>query len=149
MFEREPFPMAVHIAAGVAVGGFLAGVALFEFWQWRIIRTAEQAASDLKASVIAAQGEEARRADQALIAEVKRRTASASEAALIQRAIEQQKRDALELESQREQAWARFYQKPVRCDEARGGAWTVDCANDFIRAKKLFAEKHPQVQVLP
>lgn len=146
MFQKEPFPMAVHIAVGVAVGSFIAGVALFEFWQWRITRSVELAASELKASVIATQGEQARRDEQARSAEVARRTAAAAETAVIQRAVEQQRRDALEAETQREQAWARFYQKPIRCDESRGGAWTVDCANDFIRAKKAFAEKHPQGQ---
>lgn len=48
----------------------------------------------------------------------------------------------MEESARRELAWTRFYRKPPGCDEARGGAWTVDCANDYIRAKKRFAEQY-------
>ena len=69
-------------------------------------------------------------------------TAKRQRAADQQRAANEARQREMEESARRELAWTRFYRKPPGCDEARGGAWTVDCANDYIRAKKRFAEQY-------
>lgn len=46
---------------------------------------------------------------------------------------------AAQLAAQRkERAWASFYSKPAACDDIPTKATLVECANDFIRAKRRF-----------
>lgn len=140
MFKEQQdrgMPLAVHIAVGVAAGSVVAAVCIFYFWQWQLRQAAQEAAAQLKASIASTRAEADRNAELARRAEAARRIELAS----AERAAEERKRKLLLQSQQLEEAWARFYRKPAQCDESRGGNWSVDCANDFIRAKRAFAER--------
>lgn len=136
--QERGLPLALHIAVGVAVGSIVASICIFYLWQWQMRLAAEEVAAKFKAEASAAQAAANRNAEMARRAEAAKRL----ELAAAERAIEDRKRSLLQQHQQLEADWARFYRKPVQCDESRGGSWTVECANDFIRAKKAFAERN-------
>lgn len=138
--QERGLPLALHIAFGVAAGSIVASICIFCLWQWQMRAAAEEAATQLRASAIAAQAAAVRSAEIARRAEATKRL----ELAAAQRAVEERKRGLLEQNQQLEAEWARFYRKPAHCDEGRGGSWTVECANEFIRAKRAFAERNAQ-----
>lgn len=128
----------LHIAAGVFVGTVAANLATWGAAAWATRSAAAEVASQVQAATQKGQ-EAAQAAERARAqAEIERRRSEAAR----QRQIEQQKRDQQAEVEKRELAWARFYRKPQACDEARGGSWSVDCANDYIRAKRRFAEQY-------
>lgn len=127
-----------QIAVGVLIGNLLTAAFIWTVMSWTIRVAAEDAAAALNASVERVGREQRERAAQAqasLLAS-QRREADA------QRAAEAAKRAQIERETAKELAWKRFYQKPAHCDESRGGSWTVDCANEFIRAKRDFEQRY-------
>lgn len=140
MYEHEKLPLGVHIALGVAAGIVIAAAVIWQFSEWRMrvalediqvkLRAAE-AATQQQAVAQAARVEAERLAEQRRIAEG-------------QRVAEQLKRQALDRAEAKEQAWKRFYQKPVRCDDSRGGTWSTECANEFIRAKRDFELRYAE-----
>lgn len=129
-------PLWLHIAVGVFLGTVGANVATWGAAAWAAKLTAQEAAEQLGRA--AQQRRQATDAEQA--ARVQADTARRQQAANQQRAVEQQKQQAEAEKERRELAWTRFYRKPPACDESKGGAWTVDCANDYIRAKARFAD---------
>ena len=52
------------------------------------------------------------------------------------------RRAVFEDQNRKDRAWSKFYKKPRACVETAGGSWTVDCANEFIRAKRRFEEQY-------
>lgn len=58
------------------------------------------------------------------------------------RELEQQEAAARRAEAaeaeRKEQAWAKFYRKPASCNDAG----TMNCANDYIRAKREFERRY-------
>jgi hypothetical protein len=44
----------------------------------------------------------------------------------------------------KERAWALFYRKPAACEESPPRASMVECANDFIRAKREFEQLYAE-----
>ena len=140
MFEDHLKPKValwLHIAVGVFVG-----ITAAAFLIWRIaIWQAETVASTVAATL-----HQSTEQSQQAQAAAKRATGQAEMARRQQLAEEQQRdeaaraRRAAEVE-RRELAWTRFYRKPPGCDETKGGAWSVDCANDYMRARKRFAEE--------
>jgi hypothetical protein len=77
---------------------------------------------------------------QAAEALARQEVARRAQVATVQRAEEAARRHKQDEVERREAAWTVFYRKPAACDEARGGTWSVDCANEFMRAKQRFAE---------
>ncbi len=128
----------LHIAVGVFLGTTAANLAMWGGSLWM----AKQAAQELSARLEREaqqlkQSREAEREAKAQADAVKRQQATDQ-----QQAREQRKQQADAEAERRELAWTRFYQKPPACDEARGGAWTVDCANGYMRARARFAEMY-------
>lgn len=56
-----------------------------------------------------------------------------------QRAVEDSRQAVLIEATAKENAWKRYYTKPAHCDKAEGPAF-VECANQYIRAKRAFDE---------
>lgn len=55
-----------------------------------------------------------------------------------QQAADEARRAAAAAVERKDKAWARFYRKPAHCADSA----TVECANDYIRAKRSFEEKY-------
>ncbi|MBV8035925.1 hypothetical protein [Roseateles sp.] len=127
----------LHIAVGVFIG---ITAAVFLFWRiasWQAEAAAAGLAEKLRQSAEQSQQAQAAAKYAAAQAEVKRRQQTDEgrryeEAAQARRAAEAERREL---------AWTRFYRKPAACDEAKGGSWSVDCANDYMRARKKFADE--------
>lgn len=127
-----------HIALGVCIGTLTASAIQYGAGLWLASIEAQRAEAEAKRMV-----------QKALDADGAQRRASAqADAAKREADTERQRREA-EAEAtrvaeadRRELAWTRFYKKPAACDEGRGGAWTVECANDYIRARKRFAAEY-------
>lgn len=135
---RPKVALWLHIAVGVALGILAAS---FIIWRASIL-VVEIAAADVAATL----KHSAQRARQVQTAEQE----AAAEAGAVnrrlladkQRAEEAARQQKLAANERRELAWTRFYRKPPACDEGKGGDWTVDCANDYIRARTRFAEMY-------
>lgn len=142
---RKPgrLPLYLQIAIGVFIGTLVASFVLWRVSVWHAERQITQAAEELRRTLEIAAAEERQAAESRRRQEEMRQRqelARRSQAASERTAIENARRRAASEAERRETAWQAFYRKPASCDEARGGSWTVDCANDFIRAKKRFAE---------
>lgn len=64
-----------------------------------------------------------------------------AEKAAAQREAELSKRQLVDEVLRKEDAWSRFYRKPVQCDKAEGQAF-MECANGYIRAKRQFEAQY-------
>lgn len=64
------------------------------------------------------------------------------EAEMRQRARETAQQAAVEAERRKERAWSRFYQRPDFCADNPTAALMVQCANQYIRARKEFEERY-------
>ena len=133
---RPRIALWAHIAIGVCLGiiGAVAimgciGALTLSVWTAAVAdamkRSAEQMQQTKAAATRAASKADAER--RQLLAET-------------QRAEEAEKSRKIAEDERRDLAWARYYRKASTCDETRGGAWSVDCANDYMRAKARFAE---------
>jgi len=130
--ERQRLPLFVHIAVGVCLGLLIAEFIGWKFWQFELAAQAEAA----RAQVAKAAAEQAVR-DQVIAAQRRAADAARTAAAATAERVDEAHRAAESAEQQRhEQAWARYYQKPARCQIT----WDVECGNDFIRAKRRFEE---------
>ena len=49
---------------------------------------------------------------------------------------------AQEQHERRERAWARYYRKPVNCDERPTADTMIECANHYIRSRRQFDEAY-------
>jgi hypothetical protein len=67
---------------------------------------------------------------------------SALEAEMRQRARETAEQAAVEAARRKERAWQRFYQRPDFCADNPTAALMVQCANQYIRARKQFEERY-------
>jgi hypothetical protein len=67
---------------------------------------------------------------------------SALEAEMRQRARETAAQAAVEAARRKERAWQRFYQRPDFCADNPTAALMVQCANQYIRARKEFEERY-------
>jgi len=135
---RNGYRFPLQIAIGVALGIIAAAAVIWGYQEWRLRVAAEQLKQTLQAQAAALRAEQVRSEEAAYRA----RQAAIQQAAKQQRATEAAKRAVFDERERKEQAWDRFYQKPRHCDETTGGSWTVDCANQFIRAKRAFEEKY-------
>jgi uncharacterized membrane protein YhiD involved in acid resistance len=137
MLEQHLTPRTAlwaHIAAGVFVGTVAANAVSWGATVWAARIAAHEAAETMSRAAAARleqaaqeQRDNAKRRDD-------RRALEADEAERRKRSLEEQNAER----ERREVMWARFYRKPPGCDEARGGQWSVDCANDYIRARSRF-----------
>lgn len=128
-------PLFVHIALGVFLGSLAAAAVVWRVAQWQ----AERAVAEVAESLARQQAAAVRALREDRDATERRAATQRASAASAQQAQEQMRLRRAEEAARREAAWAAFYRKPAACDEARGGSWTVDCANGFIRAQKQFA----------
>jgi hypothetical protein len=134
--ESGGMPLFLHIAIGVFLG-LLAAM----FVGWRVAAWhSEQLVADAKQALQAANAAAAAKTRQAQEAEQQAALAKRVQAANAQLAAEQAKRQMSDEALKRDLAWQAFYRKPVACDESRGGSWTIDCANGYMRAKQKFSE---------
>lgn len=67
---------------------------------------------------------------------------SALESEMRQRARESAEQAAVEAARRKERAWQRFYQRPDFCADNPTAALMVQCANQYIRARKEFEERY-------
>ncbi len=67
---------------------------------------------------------------------------TALEAEMRQRARETAKQAAIDAARRKERAWQRFYQRPDFCADNPNAAQMVQCANQYIRARKEFEERY-------
>lgn len=78
----------------------------------------------------------------ATAAETNAQQLSALEAEMRQRARETAEQAAVEAARRKERAWQRFYQRPDFCADNPTAALMVQCANQYIRARKEFEERY-------
>ena len=130
----------------VMVGALLAGVIGYGLRMWMI----SQALSEMQRTISAATGQMQESARRAAL---QQQQAQAQRARMAQEAVERKQQEVAEqqrgLEEARhaaqmyakakEDAWNRYYRKPAYCDKAEGPAF-VECANNYIRAKKAFED---------
>lgn len=129
-------PLFAHVALGVFLGLIAAAFVIWRVAAWRAdAMVAEAAAAISRADASLAQAQR-----QTQEASAQQELARRVQAASAQRAEELARQRLAEASARREAAWASFYRKTPACDESRGGSWTVDCANEFMRAKKKFSE---------
>jgi hypothetical protein len=75
-------------------------------------------------------------------AEVDAHKLAALEAEMRQRAREAAQQAAADAARRKERAWERFYQRPAFCNDNPTGAQMVQCANQYIRARRDFEERY-------
>jgi Zn-dependent M32 family carboxypeptidase len=75
-------------------------------------------------------------------AEANAQQLSALEAEMRQRARETAEQATAEAARRKERAWQRFYQRPDFCADNPTAAQMVQCANQYIRARKEFEERY-------
>jgi hypothetical protein len=102
------------------------------------------AASAVEASpaVVTAASSPVASAASATAAETDAQQLSALEAEMRQRARETAEQAAVEAARRKERAWQRFYQRPDFCADNPTAALMVQCANQYIRARKDFEERY-------
>jgi uncharacterized protein HemX len=141
--RRRLSPLVVVLALLVVATLAFAGLA------W-ILNSRTEAAAELKLRSKPNALQESQREGQKLLSEAEEREAARraraqqQEAQRLQtfadqqRAQEQAKRAEDEEVARKAKAWEKFYRKPAVCNDAN----TMDCANAYIRAKRLFEEKY-------
>jgi hypothetical protein len=50
--------------------------------------------------------------------------------------------EALDAVARKERAWTKFYKKSPKCDGSPNNETMVECANEFIRAKRQFEQAY-------
>ena len=138
------------IAAGFAIGIIVASAVIFIADRWRIRLEAEEAMRMLQ-RVLGQSVEEVDHAKKGAAArpavakqarrdqERQRREAAAK----LDPDSAEARRAAAEAAARKERAWAQYYRKPAICDnQAINDAQMVQCANDYIRAKRSFEEQY-------
>jgi len=152
------------VAAGVAVGVVLGGALVYvadryltqqataEFVQSirqlmpgadrsaerQPVEPKHQAAAQEAATLSREQEAQQRQAEQQRVAEAIERSLH-DEADRKAQATRQATQAAAE---RKERAWARFYSRPPQCDDNPTKAMMVECANQFIRARRQFEESY-------
>lgn len=142
----QPAPnFTVQIAVGVAIGILSATAVLWSYTAWRtqqaldaIAANSQQvtrAANDQMRTIAAAQQAKAAADEEAAL----RRT---TQLAAQQRAAEADKKEKLAAQEARDFAWRKFYQQPAKCTDNPTPDTLVQCANEFIRAKRAFDSRY-------
>lgn len=133
--------LTLAIAIGVAVGTVVGGLALWKIAEHQMAaaaRDVSQQAQQMQRALTAREAAEReareRAARAAALAEEERVRALAA----AQRADAAARTDAAEQVERREQAWRKFYRPSPGCGAA---ATSVECSNEFIRAKRAFDDK--------
>lgn len=142
MTDEKLWKTVVAVAAGFLVAGAIGYVvrlwmvtqALNEM-QRAIGASTSQMMESARLGAARQQLELAERAHFAQEEELRKRLAVAAQ----QRAVEDSKQAVLIEATAKENAWKRYYTKPAHCDKADGPAF-VECANQYIRAKRAFDE---------
>lgn len=129
-----------QIALGVFIGNLAALFVAWRFMIWSAEIAVAEAAAELKQSKAAIANQHRKAAEERARLDLDKRAEALAE----QRAAEVSKQRAQQEAARREAAWQKFYRKPAACDDQRGGAWTVDCANEFMRAKKKFDDLYDE-----
>jgi hypothetical protein len=141
---------AVSFPVGIACVLLLAWLFSVQVAQWRaeaaakhILHSAQEAAAQLQAQVLRAQQEAAAR-QASRKADLRHREALRLQAiGEYRRAEDEQLRATRTKAERKEHAWARFYRRPPMCEAAA----TIECANDYIRAKRTFEERYARNQL--
>lgn len=127
-------PLFVHVAVGVFIGTLAAAWVIWRVSIWQVEQGFRDASAAVERVATAAAARERVAAESVRRAEADRRLRVAND-----QAAEERARQAAEVETaRRDAAWRSFYKAPSSCDTSKGGEWTVDCANDHMRAKKRF-----------
>lgn len=130
--------LTLAIAIGVAVGTIVAGLVLWKVAEYQMsasLREATQQAQRAIAAQVEAAKAQQQRATQARAEAEQQRV---RDLAAVQRAEAAAQTEAIAQAERREQAWRKFYRPSPGCG---GAAVSVECSNEFIRAKRAFDEK--------
>jgi hypothetical protein len=109
----------------------------------RLLRSRQEAAARAQAAAAQAQQEvAARQANRE--AELRRQDALRTQAIIERWRAEDEQLRAHKAEAERkDRAWAKFYRRSPVCEAAA----TIECANDYIRAKRAFEERYARNQL--
>lgn len=130
--------LTLAITIGVAAGTLLGGLALWKIAEYQMSASLREAAQQTQRA-IASQAEAARAAQhRAAQANAAAEAERVRELAAAQRADAAARTQAFEQAERKEQAWRKFYRPSPGC---AGAAVSVECSNEFIRAKRAFDEK--------
>lgn len=130
--------LTLAITVGVALGVFIGGLSLW--WvQNRLTAIALEDVARQSQRALSDQVQASRDAQQrAARAKAAAEAESIWELAASQRADAAAQTEAIARAERREQAWRKFYRPSPGCG---GAAASVECSNEFIRAKRAFDEK--------
>jgi len=142
--------MTIHpwqITAGVIVGVFIGGVAVYQIGHDPIQRIiSDPVASfhqltrgETRPAIPLSEKEQQRQVTE----QAKVKTLRDEQARQLR--ADQQKAggsEALEAAARKERAWTKFYKKPPQCDGNPTDAAMTECANHYIRAKRQFEEAY-------
>lgn len=146
--ERGWASHPVSIVLVVIVGAFVVWGIQVAVIEWRarvaaeqIIRAGNEAMRRSQIQMQQAQREATARERHRLAAQGAARMQEAANARAIaerQQAREEARRAAADATARKDKAWASFYRKPAHCADTA----SVECANDYIRARRNFEAKY-------
>ena len=136
--EMDPVKIALGVAAGILIAGFIAFLARIWFVNQAFSQLNEAVKSINHQTNQQIERERQRAANAQAVARQQDAERRATEAGR-QQARETATREAMARQTAKEEAWKRYYQRPETCDQAEGQAF-VDCANQHIRTKRRFEE---------
>ncbi len=140
-----PLQFAIAVILGVLIATAIA--AAYVKWNARVTAEANARATQEEIERIGRERQEQFEAEQRAVAE-RQRVAADEERARIERVREEQRlaeearRATLSDTERMEQAFAASYRKPPGCAEAG----TLECANHYIRAKRVFEAQYAREQ---
>lgn len=140
-WTSHPIAVVLAVILGV-VAVWSAQVAIVE-WRARvaaeqIMRASNEAMRQTQLRIKQAQREAEEREERRQVAVRQQEETKAQVVAERQQAADEARRAAVAAAERKEKAWARFYRKSAHCADAA----TVECANEYIRAKRQFEEKY-------
>lgn len=116
------------------LGILVAGVIGFVVRAWMAQAAIEQITQQANKILIQQQQAAQAARDRALAEKAEQERASAYAAEARQRA----QTAATDAAMRRERAWAKYHKRPALCDDQPSNETMMKCANDHIRAKRLF-----------
>lgn len=143
-FERNARgpDFTLQIAIGVCAGILASTVITWAATELRLRWEIEQVTQVMRSAAEKASREieQSRQNELARIAvDEKQRVRDRQAAAERQRAVDDAKRQAFDEAERKEAAWVRYYKPSPRCV---GTALSVECSNEFIRAKRAFESQY-------
>ncbi len=137
-------PIPVRRALLAAFGVLVLALCLFMVVRWQQRTESEAAARAARQAIEQIERDNQERAEaERLAAQQRQRQLDAQEQARTERIRAEQSRaeeaqkSRLGEAERRERAWAAYYRKPPRCNDAA----TLECANHYIRARREFDER--------